>query len=61
MLSGPNPILHAEWDTWYILSKKWAEANGSTQPQPAAGQQMSHAALHANGTGPFIITAIRPG
>src|SRR5215218_11099957 len=19
--SGPNPILHAEWDTWYILSK----------------------------------------
>ena len=45
VLSGPNPILHAEWDTWYILSKKWAEANGSAQPQPAAGQQMSHAAL----------------
>ena len=50
------PILHAEWDTWYILSKKWAEANGSAQPQPRAGQQMSHAALHANGTGPFTIT-----
>jgi peptide/nickel transport system substrate-binding protein len=61
ILSGPNPILHAEWDTWYILSKKWAEANGSAQPQPQAGQQMSHAALHANGTGPFIITEHQAG
>ncbi|TMI99187.1 MAG: ABC transporter substrate-binding protein [Alphaproteobacteria bacterium] len=59
--SGPNPILHAEWDTWYILSKKWAEANGSAQPQPQAGQQMSYAALHANGTGPFIITEHQAG
>jgi peptide/nickel transport system substrate-binding protein len=59
--SGPNPILHAEWDTWYILSRKWAEANGSAQPQPQAGQQMSYAALHANGTGPFIITEHQAG
>ena len=22
VLSSPNPILHYEWDTWYILSKK---------------------------------------
>ena len=61
ILLGPNPILHAEWDTWYILSKKWAEANGSAQPQPQAGQQMSHAALNANGTGPFIITSHQAG
>ncbi len=61
VLSGPNPILHAEWDTWYILSKKWAEANGSAQPQPQAGQQMSHAALNANGTGPFVITEHQAG
>jgi peptide/nickel transport system substrate-binding protein len=61
VLSGPNPILHAEWDTWYILSKKWAEANGSTQPQPGAGQQTSYAALHANGTGPFTIAEHQAG
>jgi peptide/nickel transport system substrate-binding protein len=61
ILSGPNPILHAEWDTWYILSKKWAEANGSAQPQPQAGQQMSYAALNANGTGPFMITEHQAG
>jgi peptide/nickel transport system substrate-binding protein len=61
VLSSPNPILHYEWDTWYILSKKWAEANGSAAPQPQAGQQQSYAALHANGTGPFIITEHQAG
>ena len=61
ILSGPNPILHYEWDTWYIISKKWAEANNSVAPQPGAGQQTSYAALHANGTGPFIITEHQAG
>ena len=61
ILSGPNPILHDEWDTWYILSKKWAEANNSMTAQPQAGQQMNYAALHANGTGPFIITEHQAG
>ena len=29
ILPSPNPILHYEWDTWYIMSKKWAEANNT--------------------------------
>src|ERR1700754_394939 len=61
VLPSPNPILHYEWDTWYIMSKKWAEANNSASVQPASGQQMSHAALHTNGTGPFIITSHQAG
>src|SRR6478752_10877774 len=61
ILPSPNPILPYEWDTWYIMSKKWAEANGSAAPQPGAGQQQSYAALHANGTGPFIITEHQAG
>src|ERR1043166_3968273 len=61
VLSAPNPILHYEWDTWYIVSKKWAEANNSTMPQPATGQQATYAALHANGTGPFRITEHQAG
>ncbi len=61
VLSGPNPILHYEWDTWYIMSKKWAEANNSLTAQPAAGQQMNYAALHANGTGPFTIAEHQAG
>ena len=61
ILSGPNPILHYEWDTWYIMSKKWAEANNATAPQPATGQQQNYAALHANGTGPFKIETHQAG
>lgn len=61
LLSGANPILNYEWDTWYIMSKKWAEANNSLTAQPQAGQQMNFAALHANGTGPFIITEHQAG
>src|SRR5882757_3600397 len=41
ILSGANPILPNEWDTWHILSKKWAEANNSLTAQPQAGQQMN--------------------
>jgi peptide/nickel transport system substrate-binding protein len=61
VLPHPNPILNYEWDTWYIMSKKWAEANNSLTAQPQAGQQANYAALHANGTGPFIITDHRAG
>ena len=61
VLPSPNPILHYEWDTWYIMSKKWAEANNSAAVQPASGQQMSYAALNTNGTGPFILTSHQAG
>jgi peptide/nickel transport system substrate-binding protein len=61
ILPSPNPILHYEWDTWYIMSKKWAEANNTGAVQPVSGQQMSYAALHTNGTGPFMITEHQAG
>ena len=61
VLASPNPILHAEWDTWYIFSKKWAEANGATQAQPATATSLNPFALKANGTGPFTIVSHEPG
>ncbi|HEX2216608.1 MAG TPA: ABC transporter substrate-binding protein, partial [Xanthobacteraceae bacterium] len=61
VLSSPNPILHYEWDTWYIMSKKWAEANNTAAPQSATGQQQNYAALNANGTGPFTIASHQAG
>lgn len=60
-LESPNPIMIAQWDTWYIVSKKWAEANNSAAPTPAAATTPSHIALNANGTGPFRITSHQPG
>ena len=61
VLTSPNPILHAEWDTWYMFSKKWAEANGATQAQAASATSLNPFALKANGTGPFTIVSHEPG
>jgi peptide/nickel transport system substrate-binding protein len=61
ILKTPNPILNAEWDTWYMYSKKWAEANGATEAQSAKATSLSPASLKANGTGPFRIESHQPG
>ena len=57
----PNPIMHYQWDAWWIMDKEWAEANNSTTPTPASAQTPSYASLNANGTGPFIIESHQPG
>ena len=61
VLASPNPILHAEWDTWYMFSRKWAEANGAANAQPASATSLSPFAVKANGTGPFTIVSHEPG
>src|SRR4029078_861487 len=61
VLSTPNPILHALWHTWYIMDKKWAEANNVVEPTPVAATSPSYASLHTNGTGAFTIESHQPG
>ncbi|MCL4766601.1 MAG: ABC transporter substrate-binding protein [Hyphomicrobiaceae bacterium] len=61
VLASPNPILHYEWDTWYIYSKKWSEENGASQAQSATATSLNPFALKANGTGPFVIESHQPG
>lgn len=61
VLDGPNPILNADWDTWYIMSKKWAEANNAIEVVSAKAQTPGYPALHANGTGPFRVVSHQPG
>ena len=61
ILKSPNPILHYEWDTWYMFSKTWAEANGAAQAQAASATSLNPFALKANGTGPFTIESHQPG
>jgi peptide/nickel transport system substrate-binding protein len=52
---SPNPILHSEWSTWYIMDKEWAEANNATAPSSVTEGKDNFAAFNANGTGPFMI------
>jgi peptide/nickel transport system substrate-binding protein len=58
-LAQPDP--DSQWDTWYIMDKKWAEANNAVAPTPAAATSPSFASLNANGTGPFTIESHQPG
>ena len=61
LLASPNPILTAEWETWHILSKRWAQANGALKAQPATAGAVNTFALTANGTGPFMVASHEPG
>ena len=36
--SAPNPTLHVEWGTWYIMSKGWTEKNNAVTPESATGK-----------------------
>src|SRR4029078_6556111 len=61
ILLSPNPILNSQWDTWYIMDKKWAEANNAVEPTPAAATSPSFASLNANDTGPFTVERDQQG
>ena len=59
--SAPNPIIHFEWASWYIMSKSWAEAHNAVKPQQATGTEENYATLHANGTGSYMLVSREPG
>lgn len=61
ILSAPNPILHSEWSTWFIMDKEWTEANDAVKVTSASDTNPNHASLYANGTGPFKIESHEPG
>jgi peptide/nickel transport system substrate-binding protein len=53
----PNPIIHAEWDTWYIMDREWALAHDAARPTSVAEQGGAFAHRNANGTGPFVLAS----
>ncbi|EAV42511.1 ABC transporter substrate-binding protein [Stappia aggregata IAM 12614] len=61
VLTGPNPILHYEWDTFYIMDKEWTTENDAVKVTSASDTSANYAALHANGTGPFKIASHEAG
>ncbi|WP_315838678.1 ABC transporter substrate-binding protein [Bradyrhizobium prioriisuperbiae] len=61
VLTTPNPILTSSWDVWYIMSKKWAEANNAIAPTPSSATSPTYAALNANGTGAFMVESHQAG
>lgn len=56
----PSPLLIAVWDTWYIISRTWAEEHGAAEVASASAAP-SYISLNANGTGPFRLSEHQPG
>ena len=52
---APNPILHSEWGTWYIMDKEWTEEHDAVQPASVTAGTENYANFHTNGTGPFVV------
>ncbi|MFG6465696.1 ABC transporter substrate-binding protein [Roseateles sp. BYS87W] len=56
-----NPIFLQHIDQIWILSRKWCEANKATRPLDFKNKEEGYTALHANGTGPFVLASRQPG
>ncbi|MFI4986331.1 MAG: ABC transporter substrate-binding protein [Alphaproteobacteria bacterium] len=56
----PNPLLPSDIAFWYMMSKGWAEKNGATAVASVKKNEENFATRHANGTGPFMVTAREP-
>ena len=53
---GPNPILTAEFDTWFIMDQEWAMENGAdVVTNVAEADREFFANRNANGTNAFMI------
>lgn len=58
---GPNPILTAEFDTWYIMDREWAEETGADiVTNVAEPDREFFANRNANGTNAFMIQEHQP-
>lgn len=53
---SPNPVLHSEWETWFMMDKEWCEANNATESTNIKTGKENYATRHTNGTGAFMIT-----
>ena len=61
LLKRPEPLLMTQWHIWGIFSKSWSEAHGASEATSLNAATPPYAALHANGTGPFILVSHEPG
>ena len=59
--NGPWPLLLNDMFRWYIMPKKWCEANKCEEVAAfTSGTEETFATRHANGTGPFMLKSREP-
>jgi len=57
----PNPVELSTVAQIFIVSRRWCEKNNVAKPQDITTREETYAALHANGTGPFVLVSREPG
>ena len=58
--NAPFPILPELFYRWFIMSKKWCEANQATRPVDRRKGIENAASFRANGTGPYRVRERQP-
>jgi peptide/nickel transport system substrate-binding protein len=59
--AAPNPVETSMVANIFIMSRAWCEQNKSARPQDITAREETYAALHSNGTGPFVLVSREPG
>ncbi len=60
-LKAVNPIFLQHLDALWMMSKSWSEAHRVVRPLDFKNREETYAALHANGTGPYMLVSRAPG
>src|SRR5262245_44033721 len=58
--AAPNPVLLHHLGTVFMMSRAWAVKHKVETPLDFKAKQDTHAARHANGTGPWILVSREP-
>jgi peptide/nickel transport system substrate-binding protein len=55
-----DPIFLDHLNTVFIMNKAWCEEHKVTKPQDFGNKEETYTALHANGTGPYVLVSRQP-
>lgn len=60
VLPRPNPVFLEHATLVFMMSRAWSEANQAAAPLDFKNKEQKHTALHANGTGPWLLVSREP-
>ena len=56
-----NPVFMQHLNAVFVMNKAWCETHKVGRPLDFKNKEESYASVHANGTGPFMLTGRQPG
>ena len=59
-LRAVNPVFLQHVDAVMIMNKAWCEKHKVTRPLDYKNKEETHASIHANGTGPYLLASRAP-